>query len=341
MEGSAPPPMDAPMDVDDLPEPEPEPQVQPRPRGKAKKAGKGPKAAAKKGPAPGPVRGDHSLAVAAPEVAEQPGPRGHHRVSSGGLPGVKHPRQTPSPSATHRKGTPSPSKTAAGKGRSGSSSPRADALRAAQPATASRSPSPGMPGSPSPPAESGAGDGRQRKASPIAHGGVSKHRGRRGTSGGGRGGAGAAARKQATRPMSKSFDATTERDMKAIKNAFHAPDGFAAARSSQIPPPAMQSAPTVGAQAGAGDEDDVESEDFVLDEELCSLHEVRAAAVSSPCGPYPALTLWLGGGRRAFTATTRWARWTLCQATTASARLSLRARRSGRGRSCRSGKRTR
>ena len=42
MEGSAPPPMDAPMDVDDLPEPEPEPQPQPRPRGKAKKAGKGP-----------------------------------------------------------------------------------------------------------------------------------------------------------------------------------------------------------------------------------------------------------------------------------------------------------
>ena len=251
-----------------------------------------------------PVKGDHSIAVAAPDVAgiDQGGGRPAHRRegsigSSGGtgLPtGAKHSRSTPSPTATRRKGTPSPS-TAKG-GRSGSSSPRAG-QQVCPPAAAtvgsSRSPSPGMPtaSSPSPPAPDTAmgNDGRRQGKSPTtavwrggvaadtSASGVSKRRAPRShaaTTGGARSmvTGGASARKPVTgkskAPMSKSFDERNiSGNMQAIKNAFHAPDGFATRGQSQIPPPAMQSAPSVG------DVDEDVSEDFVLDEELCSLHE--------------------------------------------------------------------
>ena len=242
-----------------------------------------------------PVKGDHSIAVAAPEVGPgdhgSRGGAGHTRNTSiGSVPGTalaaggaKGKRSTPSPTATLRKGTPSPGQEALrpGKGgRSGSSSPRAVA--------ASRSPSPGMPGSPSPPAPdiAGVGEGR-RKSSPTTAtvwrggvaadsiaSGVSKRRGARSqTASGGpsRGGVGSASagRKQAAgkskAQMSKSFD---ERNMQAIKNAFHAPDGSATRGQTQVPPPTLQST-TWAVDGGI----DAVSEDFVLDEELCSLHE--------------------------------------------------------------------
>jgi hypothetical protein len=250
-----------------------------------------------------PVKGDHSIAVATPEVAGagdhggRGGP-GHARNSSIGSAagtglaagGAKHSRSTPSPTATLRKGTPSPTQKAGKGGRSGSSSPRAPQAGLPAPtAAASRSPSPGMPGSPSPPAPDVAmGDGR-RKSSPTTAamwrggpdslaGGVNKRRAPRShiaSSGASRGGAGSAnpGRKPATgkskAPMSKSFD---ERNMQAIKNAFHAPDGFATRGQAQVQTPAMQTAPSV-AIVGDDLEDEDASEDFVLDEELCSLHE--------------------------------------------------------------------
>ncbi len=237
-----------------------------------------------------PVKGDHSIAVAAPEVAgpgdhSGRGGPGHTRNSSisssagTGLAagGAKHSRSTPSPTGALRRGTPSPTQKAGKGGRSGSSSPRA--------AAASRSPSPGMPGSPSPPAPDLAWT-KGGKSSPTTAtmwrggvaadsiaSGVSKRRGPRGhtVSGGPPRGSGTnASRKQpagkSKAQMSKSFD---ERHMQAIKNAFHAPDGSATRAQTQVPPPTMQSAGWAIADVGIDDA----SEDFVLDEELCSLHE--------------------------------------------------------------------
>lgn len=241
-----------------------------------------------------PVKGDHSIAVAAPEVTggDHRGGPGHARNSSIGSSagtglaagGAKHSRSTPSPTATLRKGTPSPTQKAGKGGRSGSSSPRA--------AAASRSPSPGMPGSPSPPAPDLVMSEGRRKSSPTTAtmwrggvaadsiaSGVSKRRvprGHAGSSGPSRGGGGSvnAGRKQTagkSKPqMSKSFD---ERHMQAIKNAFHAPEGFATRGQIQTPPPTMQSATNAWAVADDGIDDRDASEDFVLDEELCSLHE--------------------------------------------------------------------
>lgn len=237
-----------------------------------------------------PVKGDHSIAVAAPEVAG-PGDHGgrgpgHTRNSSIGSSagtgltagGAKHSRSTPSPTATLRKGTPSPTQKGGKGGRSGSASPRAA--------------SPGMPpGSPSPPApDVGMGEGRRKGNSPTTAtmwrggvaadslaGGVNKRRGPRGhtVSGGpsrSGGGSANAGRKQpagkSKAQMSKSFD---ERNMQAIKNAFHAPDSSATRGQTQVPAPTMQSAGWAVPDGAIDDRD--ESEDFVLDEELCSLHE--------------------------------------------------------------------
>ena len=276
--------------------------------GKAKGKKKTPKGGSGKQPKPGaagkrsaPVKGDHSIAVAAPEVAgiDGGGRPGHRREGSignsggTGLPsGAKHSRSTPSPTATRRKGTPSPSQLNSKGGRSGSPSPRAG--QPMQPPTAagaaSRSPSPGMPGSPSPPAPDTAmgNDGRRTAGksptSAVWRGGVaadssgaSKRRATRGhtVAGGARGmvTGGASTRKPVTSkskaPMSKSFDEHDARNMQAIKNAFNmAPHSRG---QSQIPSAAMQSAPSV--DGVNGDMEDDASEDFVLDEELCSLHE--------------------------------------------------------------------